>query len=85
MRTPLTLTYERGAERPFLRVKGCLLTANVPELESVCAGTHRLLVDLTNLQLADSNGVKALKALERQGVQFTRVPPRLLRLLHHSP
>lgn len=77
--TTLALTRER---RVVISVKGDLLTANVPQLESACAGSEGLLVDLTNLQLADSNGVEALKALERRGVQLIDISPRLLRILH---
>lgn len=64
---------------------GRLLTSNVPELETLCTdAADRPFIDLTNLHLADSNGIKALKALKERGAQLTGVSPRLLRLLEGS-
>lgn len=83
--TGLTLTREQAGEGVVVRVTGDLLTANVPELENACSGLSEVvLIDLANLRLADSNGVKALKALERKGAQLTGISPRLRLILHAS-
>jgi anti-anti-sigma regulatory factor len=82
----LTLTREGRGERAVIHVAGRLLTSNLPELETFCMdAADRLFIDLTNLHLADSNGIKALKALKERGVQLTGVSPRLLRLLKSTP
>ena len=81
----LTLTREGRGEGSVIRVAGRLLTSNVPELETLCTdAADRPFIDLTNLHLADSNGIKALKALKERGAQLTGVSPRLLRLLEGS-
>jgi anti-anti-sigma regulatory factor len=57
-----------------LKLAGRLTVEVVPELMRVCAGLEaNVVLDLTDLQFADRQGVSVLRELKAQGAQFIGV------------
>ena len=64
-----------------LKLDGRLTAEEVLEVRRACAGTEaRLVLDLTDLQFADRQGVSVLQELRAQGAQLIGVS-HYLRLL----
>lgn len=79
-----SINIEKKEEGTLIHVDGQLLTRGVRELRTACdAAAKPISLDLTNLDLADSNGVKALKALKAGGAHLLGTPQHISRLLHH--
>lgn len=79
-----SINIEKRDEGTLIHVDGQLLSRGVRELRSACdAAAKPIALDLTRLDLADSNGVKALKALEAGGAHLMGIPQHISRLLHH--
>lgn len=65
-----------------LKLDGRLTGEEVLEVRHACAGTEgRLVLDLTDLQFADRQGVSVLRELRAQGALFTGVSHYLALLL----
>ena len=64
----LRITREERGSTSIVRVEGRLVCDGVKELRKVCAEpTHPLVLDLSNLQSADPEGICALRDLRARG------------------
>ncbi len=78
------LNIEKRDDGTLIHVDGQLLSRGVMELRNVCDSAAKpVSLDLTGLDLADSNGVRALKALEAGGTRLVGTPQHISRLLRH--
>jgi len=85
---PMTLRISSGGPGPTGRLKldGRLTAEEVLELRRVCtAAKGRLVLDLTDLQFADRQGVSVLRDLRAQGAQLIGVSHYLGLLLGETP
>ena len=76
-----------GPDSPAaVKVDGRLTGEEVPELRRVCEGLQeQLVLDLTDLQFADRQGVSVLRELRAQGAELLGVSPYLRLLLDGTP
>ena len=83
----MTVRITTDASKPFtvVRVDGRLRSADVPDFENVCRAIEGpLCLDLSNLLLADAEGVSAIKRLAERGAQLTGVSGYIALLLELS-
>ena len=67
----LRITEEGSPDGPVIVVHGELLREGVPELKTACDRIRgKLLLDLTNMTVADAEGLKAILDLEAGGVEI---------------
>jgi len=84
----MTLRISAGGPGPTSRLKldGRLTAEEVLELRRACtAATGRLVLDLTDLQFADRQGVNVLREFRAQGAQLIGVSHYLGLLLGDKP
>jgi anti-anti-sigma regulatory factor len=68
------------------KIDGRLTAEEVPELLRVCVGiTGPVVLDLTDLQFADRQGVSALRELRAHGARFTGASPYIELLIGEAP
>lgn len=79
-----SINIEKRDEGTLIHVDGQLLSRRVAELRNACdTAAKPVSLDLAGLALADTNGVKALKALESGGARLVGTPQHISRLLRH--
>lgn len=79
-----SINIEKRDEGTLIHVDGQLLSREVAELRNACdVAAKPVSLDLAGLNLADTNGVKALKALEVGGTRLVGTPQHISRLLRH--
>jgi anti-anti-sigma regulatory factor len=84
----MTLRISSTASGPSatLKIDGRLTGEEVPELRRACEGAEgRLVLDLTDLQSADRQGVSVLQVLRAKGADLIGASPYLQLLLDHAP
>ncbi len=80
----LNINIEKRDEGTLIHVDGQLLSYGAAKLRTACdAAAKPVSLDLTGLDLADSNGVRALQALEAGGARLVGTPQHISRLLRH--
>jgi len=68
--------------RATIKIDGRLTGEEGPELRRVCAGASgRPVIDLTDLQSADREGVRVLRALRAKGADLVGASPYIQLLL----
>ncbi len=85
---PMTLRITAAGPDPPATVKidGRLTGEETPELRRVCTGIKGWLVlDLTDLQSADREGISVLRELRAKGANLIGASPYVQLLLHRPP
>ncbi len=80
-----SINIEKRNDGTLIHVDGQLLSRGVADLKNACdVAAKPVSLDLAGLDLADSNGVRALKALEAGGARLVATPQHISRLLRHT-
>ncbi len=68
-----------------IRVEGRLAGADVPDLRAVCESTNApWSLDLSGLRSADTDGIRALRALLESGAELHGADPYIRQLLREA-